>query len=512
MGVAGLLAAANTFATKPGEVEPFHEAQAEHCDQLELLGITDPEERFEAAFEYGDELFDTSYNILDGVGANVGDGLRFSGVPRADLTEWMSHVPDRSTGPNAEACTVCHIGPFEDGAGAAGLNVVRDPLRTAFVGDFIQRNTPHLFGAGGLQRLAEEMTEDLQASVAQAKGDACIQGVPVTVSLNTKDVSFGAAVVDCTGISDASEITGIDSDLIVKPFQWKGNTATLRQFNREASHNELGMQAVELVGYDVDGDGDGILNEFTIGDITALTIYLAAQPRPSSKLELNRLRLLDLTREERRSIQRGEEVFAAAGCVDCHLPAMVVTNPIFTEPSQSPEFREASFPVGLNAIAEGVNPADPISIDLTADHPDNVLRIRGREVRFGSFEKTSSGGAIVRLYGDLKRHEMGDALAENIDETELGGLGEQVWLTKELWGVGSTAPYLHDGRATTLTEAILDHGGEALESRDAAAALSEADFAAMIAFLDNLVLFKVVQEQVVIMGRQKHQQQSRKRR
>ena len=81
--------------------------------------------------------------------------------------------------------------------------------------------------------------------------------------------------------------------LIVRPFQWKGSVAFLRDFNRGASHNELGMQAVEIVGHDVDGDFDGVKNEFTIGDQTALAIYLAAQPRPTTLLELNALNLLE---------------------------------------------------------------------------------------------------------------------------------------------------------------------------------------------------------------------------
>jgi hypothetical protein len=63
-------------------------------------------------------------------------------------------------------------------------------------------------------------------------------------------------------------------------------------------------------------------------------------------------------------------------------------------------------------------------------------------------------------------------------------------MTKELWGVGSTAPYLHDGRATTLASAILEHGGEAQASRNAFAALSETAQANVVAFLNNLVLFK----------------------
>lgn len=500
----GVLLAANALATEPDEVEPYHEAQAEHCDQSEMLAITDPDQRFEAAFECGDELFDSQYNILDGVGANVGDNLRFTRVPRADLiggNEWANHSPPRATGPNAEACTACHIAPFEDGSGAAGLNVVRDPLHSADPAMFIQRNTPHLFGAGGLQRLAEEMTTDLQAAVEQARDEACARPTNVLVSLETKKVSFGTASIGCfSDDDDLSGIEGIDDDLVVKAFQWKGNFKTIREFNRDAANNELGMQAVELVGYSVDGDGDLISNEFSVGDMTAMAVYLAAQPRPSSKMELNQLRLLSLTREEIGSIRRGEQVFSETGCADCHRPRMVINQPVFSEPSQTPEYMELEFPNGQWTITEGIDPANPISVDLTADQPDNILNVRGREIHFGAFEKTHNGGAIVRLYGDLKRHDMGDGLAENIDET---GSGKSVWLTKELWGVGSTAPYLHDGRATTLTEAILDHDGEAKPSRDEAASLSESDFAAMIAFLDNLILFKVEEEAVVIFGKHK---------
>lgn len=66
------------------------------------------------------------------------------------------------------------------------------------------------------------------------------------------------------------------------------------------------------------------------------------------------------------------------------------------------------------------------------------------------------------MFTDLKRHDRGVELAEQIDET---GTGKSMFLTEALWGVGSTAPYLHDGRATTLTEAILCHGGEGADSR-----------------------------------------------
>ena len=82
---------------------------------------------------------------------------------------------------------------------------------------------------------------------------------------------------------------------------------------------------------------------------------------------------------------------------------------------------------------------------------------------------------------------MGEGLA---DPSEPLGIGARMWLTRSLAGVGSTGPWLHDGRATTLDEAILAHGGEAKDERSRYEALSSADQAALITFLENLVVYK----------------------
>jgi CxxC motif-containing protein (DUF1111 family) len=128
-------------------------------------------------------------------------------------------------------------------------------------------------------------------------------------------------------------------------------------------------------------------------------------------------------------------------------------------------------------------------MDLTKDHPDNIITDAAGNVvkRLGDFDKDGNGHAIIRLFGDLKRHDMGPGLAESIDET---GTGASVWMTRNLWGVGTTAPYLHDGRATTLTEAILEHGGEAANAKNAFVALALGSQQDLIAYLNNLVLFK----------------------
>ena len=70
------------------------------------------------------------------------------------------------------------------------------------------------------------------------------------------------------------------------------------------------------------------------------------------------------------------------------------------------------------------------------------------------------------------------------------GTGASVFMTENLWGAGSSPPYLHDGRAASLTEAILEHGGEAQTSRNNFAAASLQNRQDVIAFLNNLVLFK----------------------
>jgi len=477
-----------------------HEPVAAHTAQISFLRIAALETRedaFNEIFELGDELFDTDFNSLDGGGANVGNGMRFTRVPRADLkgeTQWASHKPFRHTGPNAQSCTACHNQPFEDGAGSAAMNVVRDPTGSGQIDKFITRNTPHLFGIGGLQRLAEEMTNDLHRIRIEAGLDAKQQNEAVTRTLVAKGVNFGEITARPDGGIDLSKISGLSDDLVIKPLQWKGTDATIRKFTRDAAHRELGVQAVELVGDGVDGDFDGVVDEMTVGDVTAMALYLAGQPRPTTKLELVDLGLIEpLEPAEIEAINQGSEAFSDIGCASCHVPELTLNDAMFSEPSQSASFRDDVFPAGQDPKTAGVDPAYPITFDLTKDLPDNRLELAdGTIADFGNFETDSKGGAIIRLFSDLKRHDLGAELAESVDEEQTGA---SVFMTAELWGVGDTAPYLHDGRALTLTDAILAHGGDAAASREAFEALPTARQSALIAFLNNLVLFKIEEEE-----------------
>lgn len=90
---------------------------------------------------------------------------------------------------------------------------------------------------------------------------------------------------------------------------------------------------------------------------------------------------------------------------------------------------------------------------------------------------------LVPLYSDLLLHDMGAALADGIVQNLATGAE---FRTQPLWGIAAVAPYLHDGRADTLREAILWHGGEARNSRKAFEALSENEQADVVAFLESL--------------------------
>ena len=95
----------------------------------------------------------------------------------------------------------------------------------------------------------------------------------------------------------------------------------------------------------------------------------------------------------------------------------------------------------------------------------------------------------IHPYTDLLLHDMGAGLADNMGE--LGATGSE-WRTPPLWSIGLTAgvsggeAYLHDGRARTLEEAILWHGGEADAAKEAFRTMSAADRAALIQFLKSL--------------------------
>lgn len=417
--------------------------------------------------ERGEFLFTTSFNTLDGAGrpetTDVSpDNFR---PPRT--------FPDnfnRISGPDANACSSCHGVPRLGGGGDNATNVFvladgfhfvnfdagegddfrAHTLRT--VGN--ERTSLGLFGSGYIELLAREMTEDLHAIRDDARKRARDSDAPVSLLLSTKGVEFGTITASPDGSLDTSRVEGVDPDLVIRPFMQKGTIVSLREFAVKAMNQHFGMQASERFGDAVDHDGDGMADEISRGDISALVIFQAMLPPPG--------RIMPDHPESRAAAQRGETLFSTLECSACHIPELPLNNAVFTEPNP-------------------FNPAGKLQVFEVANAYSVPLPDGGEAAGLRSGPDDT---IMVPVFTDLKRHSMGDILNNETLEEEM--VPTDQWLTRKLWGFSNEPPYLHHGRATLISEAILAHGGEAQPSRDAFATLPPHDQAAVVEFLKTL--------------------------
>lgn len=99
------------------------------------------------------------------------------------------------------------------------------------------------------------------------------------------------------------------------------------------------------------------------------------------------------------------------------------------------------------------------------------------------------GGQTIHPYSDFLLHDMGPELDDHLKSGEAFGCE---WRTTPLWGIGlqeivnGHSQFLHDGRARSLQEAILWHGGEGAVSRELFKKLDKEDRRALIVFLETL--------------------------
>src|SRR5207249_1752663 len=134
-----------------------------------------------------------------------------------------------------------------------------------------ERKTMSLYGAGPIEMLAREMTEELHAIRNSAIHRAYLSFGNVPAHLTAKGIDFGDIVAHPDGTVDTSGVRGISPDLTVRPFHQNGAAVSIRHFTNDAMNQHLGIQSAERFGLDVDPDGDGIVNELTVGDMTAIS-------------------------------------------------------------------------------------------------------------------------------------------------------------------------------------------------------------------------------------------------
>jgi CxxC motif-containing protein (DUF1111 family) len=269
----------------------------------------------------------------------------------------------------------------------------------------------------------------------QLVGMGLLEAIDEQTILGLQDVMDA----DGDGISGKAQISidPVTGDKRLGRFGWKAGASSLRHQIAGALNTDMGVMSSVLPKPDCGSQqqdcGNDAGKEMPDEQLNDLIKYV-------SLLGIRARRDLDSA-----DAQRGEVVFGDLGCTSCH---------------QS---------------------------ELTTSKFAPLAELRSQ---------------LIHPYTDLLLHDMGPGLADNLGEGEASGAE---WRTTPLWGIGLSAcvtggvtgdfqkqvcapseSYLHDGRARTLEEAILWHGGESEKSKAAFVALPAADQAALIAFLKTL--------------------------
>jgi len=215
-------------------------------------------------------------------------------------------------------------------------------------------------------------------------------------------------------------------------FGWKAQFATLEEFVAAACANELGLgnplmeQAKPLGRQYGSKEADLTRQEFR-----QLVAFVDAIPRP--------IEVQPKETRHRAAAERGQSVFRAIGCAECHTPD-----------------------IG----------------DVVGIYSDFMLH------------------SVISEAGDGYRHEI-------VVEVPLPSSHPKPdeWRTPPLWGVADSAPYFHDGGSATLLDAILRHMGDAAPVTKAFKNLSPTDQQALIAFLKTLQAPRNVQASQDLLAR-----------
>ncbi|MCB1358781.1 MAG: hypothetical protein KDK53_20555, partial [Maritimibacter sp.] len=357
--------------------------------RLDQDAIGAGEVSFRAMMEIGRHLFTQRFTAEDGYGegpygprevkrqeADHGPMAAFGKLP------WM-----RVNGLDSQSCLECHSASGMQaegyaavpdsrtirtdglsGAGTIATTAIINPMqqtpaptwaRDALLANGYQdpdamlavflRNPPHVFGAGYTQSVAEEMSFDLiDARYRTLEAAAADPGVVYEIGLESKGTSFGvysAAVRPGSGEiffdqlgpcgtnpqldEYCGQIEGVGEDFIVRPFQWKGIASSMRNFVRDALNFHFAMTPDELSPGTPDLDGDGVENEVSVGEVTALTAFaLSTRPPVQAEAETD----ADYALVERgRWLFNGEDMPAGydAGdsCSSCHHPSKELWDP-----------------------------------------------------------------------------------------------------------------------------------------------------------------------------------------
>jgi cytochrome c553 len=445
--------------------------------------------------EFGSQLFNAKFTIQEGAGRPLTKG---TGAPISDPTSPLVFPRnfDRLSSPEANACSGCHNAPV---SGAGGDRVTEvfvlaqrfdhlmfdhsDSITTRGAvdesGKFVtmdnatdDRKTIGMNGSGFVEMLARQMTADLQA-----ERNATPPGT--STPLISKRVSFGTLMHNADGTWNTSHVQGLAApslsstgttppSLIIRPMHQVGNVVSIRQFSNNAFNHHHGMQSEERFGLNTDPDGDGVVNELTVADLTAVSMFQATLAVPG--------RVIPNDPAVERANLVGEAVFDKIGCATCHATLSLTSNNnpglpgqpgwIYFEPNP---YNPATGPNSPNLQLGPTNYPDSapaLTVDLTNDTLP-LPRLRAHD-----------GVVAVEAYTDLKLHDISatsnpatDPECEPLDQNQPAGsagffAGNCKFITRKLWGFyNQGGAFMHHGKFTTAREAVEAHSGEARPQR-----------------------------------------------
>jgi CxxC motif-containing protein (DUF1111 family) len=308
-----------------------------------------------------------------------------------------------------------------------------------------QRNTTPLFGAGLIDQIPDSALHAL--ALSQSKHP---------------EVSGRVAPI------------GLEK---VGRFGWRGQTEHLHDFVLGACANELGL---EVPG--TPQPLDPLRPEYKPAwldlsgpECKSLTTFVAALPAP---------KFVPPESDDQKEVAlHGEKVFSKVGCAVCHVETVGPARGVYSD-------------LLLHDLGPAL--ADPVLAKPTLvpsrqqlTSSENILTQPGRPTQMQT-QPQYYGGVTIRsatFASDSAATTFQTVNRRTALQTDFQPLPSnlsQEWRTPPLWGLADSGPYLHDGRAATVVEAIALHGGEAEGARQRYFALSVADRMALLEFLGRL--------------------------
>jgi CxxC motif-containing protein (DUF1111 family) len=226
---------------------------------------------------------------------------------------------------------------------------------------------------------------------------------------------------------------------------WKGQTASTEDFVLNACAVELGLE--------VPGHAQAVIPQapryrapgldLNADECAALVSYVRSLPRPVERRSSNDA--------EARHTKAGKTLFASVGCTNCHAAKVGDVEGIYSDLL----LHDMGDDLGDEGSYDPDDPSDPDDPPF----PDDS----------GAVAAQQSAPAAAPVLRTRK------------------GAGKREWRTPPLWGFRDSGPYLHDGRAQTLEQAVALHGGQGAASAQKFFELSPRERLQVEAFLKSLV-------------------------